>query len=548
MITSGRRRVLVAALQAAILVSLFAGPAVNATEPTGTDAVPVVTAEPSAEPVVDPGGSLDPEPDITPTTEPAPAEEPSPTGIPSATPTAPAGEPQVAPEVAPAYVGTIDTTTTLDVDPAEVAPGASVTLTATVTPDPGCGSVRFTYNGASVDVPLGAGGDAQTTVVALAGTTPAAAEFLGCGEFSSSTGTADVRARAASTATLVASHTTAIRYEETVTLTGTVSGPFTPTGSVTFVRTDTQASLGTAALVNGTAVLARADFPVGTYEIVLRFPGDAQLRPSESAPVTLTITADPGVKVSNVGVQWLRLYPVKDGYKDTDQVFGTTLEPATVTIRIYNSGGTRVKDWALGTKNGSYAVTWTGRKADGSLLAAGTYQVKQFFEDASGNTKTVTSEVILSHKKLYWYVKSQTRYASTGAFFTADHSGAYKSDRFYRGIELDGGWYAGQSALARYTFTLPSATIYSSVRVSVYGKSISPYGKGNVSFRNWSTGIRDGITSIGYSTAWYEKSVSATNHVNSDRAVRVYVEALGATYSLVDFQKVKLTYKYAVLK
>lgn len=73
-------------------------------------------------------------------------------------------------------------------------------------------------------------------------------------------------------------------------------------------------------------------------------------------------------------------------------------------------------------------------------------------------------------------------------------------------------------------------------------------GKGNVSFRNWSTGIRDGITSIGYSTAWYEKSVSATNHVNGDRQVRVYLEALGATYSLVDLQKVKVTYKFAVLK
>ena len=51
-------------------------------------------------------------------------------------------------------------------------------------------------------------------------------------------------------------------------------------------------------------------------------------------------------------VQYARFYPRKDGYRDTNTISGTTLVPATVTIRIYTSGGTRIKSFLLGTTGG----------------------------------------------------------------------------------------------------------------------------------------------------------------------------------------------------
>jgi hypothetical protein len=182
------------------------------------------------------------------------------------------------------------------------------------------------------------------------------------------------------------------------------------------------------------------------------------------------------------------------------------------------------------------------------LLAAGWYAVKQSFKDGRGNTKTVTSNVYLSHKKLYWYTRSQTRYADTGAFYWNGYAGAYKSTRYYRGVELDGGWYDDEAAIARYTFSLPSATVYSSVKASVYGKSISPYGQGGLMLQNWLTDELDGTKLLGYSTNWYSSKVGAAAHVNSNHSVRVYVAAVGTNYGLVDFQKVKLTYTFALLK
>ena len=59
----------------------------------------------------------------------------------------------------------------------------------------------------------------------------------------------------------------------------------------------------------------------------------------------------------------------------------------------------------------------------------------------------------------------------------------------------------------RYTFTLPSATIYSSVRASAYGKSMSGYGKGYIGIRNYSTDNLDAFKYVGYSTDWYGNSV-----------------------------------------
>lgn len=65
---------------------------------------------------------------------------------------------------------------------------------------------------------------------------------------------------------------------------------------------------------------------------------------------------------------------------------------------------------------------------------------------------------------------------------------------------------------------------------------------------DYADGDYDSERPLGYSTNWYSSSVSAAGHVSSGRSVRAYVWAVGANYGLVDYQKVKLTYRYAVLR
>ena len=128
---------------------------------------------------------------------------------------------------------------------------------------------------------------------------------------------------------------------------------------------------------------------------------------------------------TDFAVQHARFYPRKDDYRDTNTISGATLVPATVTIRIYASSGTRIKSFLLGTKDGAYSVAWNGRKQDNSLFPQGTYTVKQFVT-AEGTTETATHTVVLSHKKLYWYLGSQTRYADTGALFVTEGDGTVR--------------------------------------------------------------------------------------------------------------------------
>ena len=271
---------------------------------------------------------------------------------------------------------------------------------------------------------------------------------------------------------LEADRSTAIQFEEPVTLTAQfLVGD--ATGTVTFWRLVglTPESLGTAPVSSDTATLVKANLPVGAYDIYAAYGGDSTYLPSnESNTVAITITGDTSVKTSNLAVQYSRFYPKNDGYRDTDKISGKTLEPATVTIRIYTSGGTRIKTFSLGTKNGTYSATWTGRRSDGSLFPQGTYTVKQIFKDARGNTKTVNQSITLSSKKLYWYTRSQTRYADSGGFGAAGDGGPFHSNTWSHGVVLFGGGSDGSYAFARYTFTLPSATIYSSLRGSVYGQ------------------------------------------------------------------------------
>ena len=308
------------------------------------------------------------------------------------------------------------------------------------------------------------------------------------------------------------------------------------------------AVLGTVMLVAGVAPAAALAAP----------PADSGPRaPSSAAPVSsapqpdASADAAPAAAIgTEFAVQYARFYPRKDDYRDTDTISGTTLVPATVTIRIYTSGGTRIKSFLLGAQEGAYSVVWNGRRKDGSLFPQGTYTVKQYVT-AEGTAETATHTIVLSHKRVYWYLGSQTRYADSGAlFFAGDGIVAQYTDGM-RAISLMGGYVEGGYAMGRYTFTLPSAHVYASLRVSIYGTGATngdgheTHDPGYAGIRNFETGEVEWIREVGYEWAWYSSSVAGEDHVTSDRKAQAW--ALAGEGAILNYEKVKLTYKYGIL-
>lgn len=74
-------------------------------------------------------------------------------------------------------------------------------------------------------------------------------------------------------------------------LTGTVSGSGgTPTGVIILENAVTSAPLTSGALSGGSYTLSAALLPEGTYTVKARYSGDATFAPSESSPITVTLS------------------------------------------------------------------------------------------------------------------------------------------------------------------------------------------------------------------------------------------------------------------
>jgi hypothetical protein len=261
---------------------------------------------------------------------------------------------------------------------------------------------------------------------------------------------------------------------------------------------------------------------------------------------------DSSVDVRSVGVSPSLFYPVKDGYRDAVAIRGNLLERASVTIRVRDAAGHLVRSFGPRSEKGRYSVKWDGRRASGSLAPEGRFRVVSSFRDAAGNTRAVTSSVRISHKRLVWHSGTQTkdadRFSGVGATTYADVN-TWACD-WPHCLYLFGNLY-DQYAFARYQFTVPKAAKYGSFRFFALG-AVDPQGvtsgPATLSLMNWSTHQEDGLRRTGWSYAWYSTKVAGAGHVNSKGVVRTWVTAYGWDEGNWDVAKVKLTYRYAVLR
>jgi hypothetical protein len=254
------------------------------------------------------------------------------------------------------------------------------------------------------------------------------------------------------------------------------------------------------------------------------------------------VTADTTVSATRLSTAPTTFYPVVDGYGDTITIKGVTLEPATVSIKIYKSSGSLVRTLSLGTRNGSFSTKWDGRNKAGTLFSAGTYKVRHYLKDAKGNVLTKDTSVTLSWRKVKWIAASTSKYGDQYAWSAKAGTGAISKSgsSFTDGVRLTGGSSDNSYAVARWSFSLRSALAYKSLKIQVLGKSTRSTTRAILAFAQDSIG-----TLVGPGYQWWSRSGGVTGHVNN-RVVQLDVETDGPMSGAFDVAKTRVTYSYAV--
>jgi len=197
-------------------------------------------------------------------------------------------------------VNQASTTTTLAASPSSTTYGQSVTFTATISvvaPGAGtpAGSVEFFDGTTPIGTTPFSGSTAAVSTAALtAGTHSITAQYLGDGNFSSSTSSpARLPVSMASTTTNLSSSASTSVFGQSVTFTAKIGvvAPGVPTGSVTFK--DGSTTLGTGTLNStGQATFATTTLAVGSHTITAVYGGDPKFSGSTSAALPQTVSKD----------------------------------------------------------------------------------------------------------------------------------------------------------------------------------------------------------------------------------------------------------------
>jgi hypothetical protein len=449
--------------------------------------------------------------------------------------------------------------------PSNPAPAGDVVLTATVTPNPGGGSVRFAWGIAGFTVvPLDVNGQATLDLGTLTASYYGLdAEFQGTEIYGLATGHLDLFVWNVKTVALATNRTTATVGELPVILTATVTAPTgLPNEQVSWVDTvaGVDVTLGPVAVnpYTGVAAFSTSSLRVGVHSIKAHYqPGtNAYTFDADSAPVAVTVVADKAVHVT-FAPSLTTFYAYKDGFRDTTSLGGVLDERATVTIKIYSSTGSLKRTFNLGWKlAGKYSAAWNGRTATGTAVAAGKYKVVASFKDARANTRSITAYTTVSWRRATWKSVTVLKYADAGTYYVDGGGAIYYSNDYSHGRILDSGsmirdctgcgWAAG-----RIGFSVVSTSVldYRSIYLEVRGHGFSDRE------HTGSTSIENPVTHA-YATevgncefdvadqvcgqAVSKSLISSTHHIT---AWVWMTQAWGDAY---DLKYLKLTYQYAV--
>ncbi|MEI7743299.1 MAG: hypothetical protein WCK58_06065 [Chloroflexota bacterium] len=147
-----------------------------------------------------------------------------------------------------------------------------------------------------------------------------------------------------------------------------------------------------------------------------------------------------------------------------------------------------------------------------------------------------------------WKTASITKLAyKVYDYYSTTYADVSASARYAGGVELYGN-ILDEGAWVQYRFTVPTAVKYGTFTFAAIGKPRSGYRVPYLSAGSYGSDTEDAERWVGRSYAWYGTSFSGASHMTASHKVDCYVTILGANYGLYDVAKVRLTYRYAVLR
>lgn len=425
--------------------------------------------------------------------------------------------------------GQIATTTTIVTSPTLITAGNRFSIRASVSPQPEGGRFDISVDGGSTyfwTVYLNPG---QPMVVVDLGPIPVGAHTMralfvsATNAFAGSDSGTDTFYVGDATTTTISTNRTSVYGSQPPTITASVAGPTGLTGgTLTITDYTTMSVLGSIPVTSATKSLQVTPvLAVGSHTIAAEYSGTNDYGPS-SAGLGINVLPDTGVALTKVVVTPTTFYPYRDSYLDYVTIGGTLDELATVSIAVYSSSGHRVARSNLGTRSGAYAYRWTGRSSTGSILPAGRYRVVQTLHDLTGHALATTAYVTLSTKRLYTQTVTLT-----------------KSARQY--AKRAASWIGWQ-------FSIPSATIYRSMTLRVYGVTgVPPAVFGAWDFRScsaaapWSPSCVSRTRNLSYTLGWASLGLSTVNN-RSGHLVRAFVFAPYLSSGAVSMVALKVTF------
>jgi hypothetical protein len=198
---------------------------------------------------------------------------------------------------------------------------------------------------------------------------------------------------------------------------------------------------------------------------------------------TQLLAADPAVTVTVGGT----LYPAKDGYLDHVRLAASFPTAAGYVIALQDAQKRPIKSWTGRTSK--WSATWTGLDAAGGTVPPGRYALIVTATGKYGNPDVDKSApVLVAAGKLTPVTQSRTvtpQAATTrlmvgrcsSIFAYGADAGSWAGAHRYRSLSKTSGCRSAEAgsdlALGIYSYTLPPAADYGSVKLTAQGRSCS---------------------------------------------------------------------------
>ncbi|GGO90487.1 hypothetical protein GCM10011584_22370 [Nocardioides phosphati] len=293
----------------------------------------------------------------------------------------------------------------------------------------------------------------------------------------------------------------------------------------------------------------------------VRGPRPGQVTTTQEFTVEVVTNPTPP-KITAVTLSDTRVYPTRDGYRDSVEIRTSPMwgyhEDLGIEARleIWNADRTqllRTLDWSYETA-ASTVFIWTGRAADGTRMPAGVYATRAVYTDDGRETaydgpsitvvrkhleaRTWRKVVTAADSRVRQEVGHCSRVRSPSRHGWAGSLGLYSNVKCHDGFDAS-------KVRTIHRALVPAATRHDGVQIDVYGGSpdLSPPDWAQLSYR-----LRDGrwigVTSPQSPVGWHTGS-SYAGMVHTDRSVQWDMRVnRGKRYDVRSF---RITARYRVL-